>query len=293
LNVRKWNDRKILGKRFPRQEQVKKYAAEVKMSQTISPEVHGGGYRKSVTEDKARMQDAIPASARESIGKIGFWSAVLTTLSSCAYGIAVIVYMVSSLPSLTSSQSPGWSGIEPFLAAFQPIQMLPVIPSLILAPAFTALMVSIHYYASEARKIWSCLGLAFTLIYATMALMNYMVQLLPVWRSLANNETDGLAMFVLGNPHSIFWALAYSYFFMNIGMLFSAQVFGGDPLRNRIRLLFILNGLSGLVTLFSAVLDSPPIYLLGSLVVWCPIFTLAAAYVALLFRRQTLEASSG
>jgi hypothetical protein len=79
---------------------------------------------------------------------------------------------------------------------------------------------------------------------------------------------------------------------MNIAMLFSAQVFGGDPLRNRIRLLFILNGLSGLVTLLSAVLDSPPIYLLGSLVVWCPIFTLAAAYVALLFRRQTRAAGS-
>jgi hypothetical protein len=262
------------------------------MSQTISPEVHGPGYRKSVPEDKARVQDAIPASARATISKIGFWSAVLTTLCSCAYGIAVIVYMVSSLPSLASSQPAGWTGIEPFLDAFQPIQMLPVIPSLILAPAFTALMVSIHYYASEDRKIWSCLGLAFTLIYATMALINYMVQLLPVWRSLANHETDGLAMLVLGNPHSIFWALAYSYFFMNLAMLFSAQVFGGDPLLDRIRLLFILNGLSGLVILLSAALDSPPIYLLGSLVVWCPIFTLAAAYVAMLFRRQTLEAGS-
>jgi hypothetical protein len=266
--------------------------AEVKMSQTISREVHGRGYGKSVAGDKAFMQDALPTSARASIGKIGFWSAVLTTLCSCAYGIAVIVYMVSSLPALASSQPAGWTGIQTFLVAFQPIQMLPVIPSLILAPAFTALMVSIHYYAPEDRKIWSCLGLAFTLIYATIALINYMVQLLPVWRSLENNETDGLAMFVLGNPHSIFWALAYSYFFMNIAMLFSAQVFGGDPLRNRIRLLFILNGLSGLVTLLSAVMDSPPIYLLGSLIVWCPIFTLAAAYVALLFRRQVLEAGS-
>jgi hypothetical protein len=200
--------------------------------------------------------------------------------------------MVSSLPTLASSQPVGWTGIETFLAAFQPIQMLPVIPSLILAQAFTALMVSIHYYASEDRKIWSCLGLAFTLIYATMALINYMVQLLPVWRSIANHERDGLAMFVLGNPHSIFWALAYSYFFMNLAMLFSAQVFGGDPLRRRIRVLFVLNGLSGSVTLLSAALDSPPIYLLGSLVVWCPIFTLAAAYVALLFRRQAIEASS-
>ena len=66
-------------------------------------------------------------------------------------------------------------------------------------------------------------------------------------------------MYVLGNPHSIFWALAYAYIFMNLAMLFSAMVFAGNRLENRIRLLFILNGISGIVTLASAFLDSPPV----------------------------------
>ena len=147
-------------------------------------------------------------------------------------------------------------------------------------------MVSIHSYAAEDKKIWSRLGLAFTLIYACMAAMNYMIQLLPVWRSINNGETDGLAMYVLGNPHSIFWGLAYAYIFMNLAMLFSAMVFAGNPLENRIRLLFILNGVSAIVTLASAFLDSPPVYLLGSLVIWCPVFTAAAVSVAVLFRRN-------
>jgi hypothetical protein len=112
-----------------------------------------------------------------------------------------------------------------------------------------------------------------------------MIQLLPVWRSINNGETDGLAMFVLGNPHSIFWGLAYVYLFMNLAMLFTAPVFTGDRLENGIRLLFILNGVSVVVTLASAIVDSPPFYLLGSLVIWCPIFTAAAILVAVLFKR--------
>jgi hypothetical protein len=163
--------------------------------------------------------------------------------------------------------------------------MLPLIPSLFLAPAFTALMVSIHSYASEDKKIWSSLGLAFTLIYASMAAMNYMIQLLPVWRSINNGETNGLAMYVLGNPHSIFWGLAYAYIFMNVAMLFSAMVFAGTPLKNRIRLLFVMNGVSAVFTLASAFLDNYQIYLVGSLVFWCPVFTAAALSVAVLFKR--------
>jgi hypothetical protein len=234
---------------------------------------------------QGRIQNLASAPAMLTISKVGWWSAVLTSLCSLGYGMAVIAVMVYSLSAGSSSQAGGWTGIDAFLATFQPIQMLPVIPSLLLAPAFTALMVSIHSYAAEDRKIWSRLGLAFTLIYAAMAATNYMTQLLPVWRSINHGETDGLAMFVLGNPHSIFWGLAYAYIFMNLAMLFTAPVFYAGPLESRIRLLFILNGVSGAVTLACAFLDSPPLYLLGSLVIWCPVFTAAAVSVARLFSK--------
>ena len=60
-----------------------------------------------------------------------------------------------------------------------------------------------------------------------MASINYIVQLTVVRLSILNRETDGLAMFVMGNPHSIFWALASAYIFMNLAMLFAAPVFEG------------------------------------------------------------------
>lgn len=220
------------------------------------------------------------------VSLIGYWSALLTAFFSLAFGLAVIVTMVASLSSLSASAPQGWTGIDGFLATFQPVQMLPVIPSLFLAPAFTALMVSIHYYSSPDKKIWSHLGLSFTLIYATTATINYMVQLIPVWRSIVNNESDGLAMFVLGNPHSFFWALTYAYVFMHLAMWFTAPVFSGSGLEKWIRRLFILNGLSMVVTLSGTVVDSPPYYLLGALLVWCPVFTAATITLAILFRRN-------
>jgi hypothetical protein len=253
------------------------------MAQIIIPDITERGSSESIFQYQEEIQKS--ASTTVTISKIGFWSAVLTGLSSIGYGIAVIAFFVYVLSDPASYQAEGWTGINTFLVAFQPMQMLPVIPSLLLAPAFTALMVSIHSYAAEDKKIWSLLGLAFTLIYATMAAMNYMIQLLPVWRSINNGETDGLAMFVLGNPHSIFWGLAYAYIFMNLAMLVSAPVFAGSHLKNRIRLLFILNGVSGVFTIASAVLDSPPIYLLGSLIFWCPVFIAAVGSVAVLFNR--------
>jgi hypothetical protein len=257
---------------------------EVEMSQMSIPEAIGREPGEKILRDQARIPHSANTSDAMTTGKIGWWFAVLTALCSMGYGLAVIAVLVSSLTSQSSSPAAGWSGINAFLTSFQPVQMLPVIPSLLLAPAFTGLMVTVYSYAAEDKKIWGLLGLAFTLIYAAMAAINYMVQLLPVWRSISGGETDGLAMFVLGNPHSIFWGLAYAYIFMNLGMMFSAQVFTGDPLKKRIRLLFLLNGASGVITIGSALLDSPPFYLIGSLVVWCPIFTAAAVSTARLFK---------
>jgi len=224
-------------------------------------------------------------SMPKSVSQVGFWSAVLATLFSIGYGIAVIVTMISTMMATAIDTPPGWHGIDSFVASFQPIQMLSLIPSLLLAPTFVVLMVSLHYYASLDKKIWSQLGIAFALIYAVMASINYILQLTVVRLSIVNKETDGLAMFVMGNPHSIFWALASAYIFMNLAMLFVAPVFYGGRLERWIRWLFIANGASVVVTIFGVGVDSPAIYLLVSLVPWCIIFSLATALVAMLFRR--------
>ena len=224
------------------------------------------------------------AGASAALKQLGFWSAVLAAVFSIGYGLAVIVMIIATSTSTTTA-APGWQGVEAYLAVFQPIVMLPLIPSLLLAPTFVVLMVCVHSYASNTKKLWSQLGLAFAIVYAAMACINYIVQLTVVRLSILNRETDGLAMFVMGNPHSIFWALASAYVFMNLAMLFAAPVFGGGKLERWIRWLFLANGASAIITIFGIVVDSPLIYLLGSLVPWCVIFSAATILLAVLFRR--------
>ncbi len=219
----------------------------------------------------------------DSVRQLGFWSALLSSTCSIGYGVALIITMLS-MPAPTDAPA-GWQGIVSFVATFQPIQMLSLIPSLLLAPAFVVLMVSLHYYAAPDKKIWSHLGIAFTLIYATMATINYMLQLTAVRLSILNKETDGLAMFVMGNPHSLFWVMASCYVFMNLAMLFTAPVFDGGRLERRIRRLFYANGATVIITVLGVVVDTKAVYLLGSLVPWCVVFSTATALVAVLFRR--------
>jgi hypothetical protein len=219
----------------------------------------------------------------KAVSQLGFWAALLSTLLGIGYGLAVIIMAASQ--SKTGSAA-GWTDIEAYLATFSPILMLPLVPSLLLAPAFTALMVCIHAYAAPEKRIWSQLGLAYTLIYAGMAFTNYIVQLVSVQRSLLAGETDGLAMLVHGNPHSIFWSLVSAYIFMNLAMLFVAPVFQGGRLETWIRRFFLLNGCSVVLTIATLWLDSPAGFLLGSLVIWCPIFSIATALLVVLFSRM-------
>ncbi len=240
---------------------------------------------RALPDQKSVSKDAALA-ASSPVYRLGFWSAVFATLSGIGYGIAVIVLMISSMTSAADTP-PGWQGIEAYVNSFQFIQMLPLIPSLVLAPAFMVLMVSIHYDAPQAKKIWSHLGIAFTIVYAVMACINYIVQLTVVRLSILNRETDGLAMFAMGNSHSIFWALASAYAFMNLAMLFAAPVFEGGKLERWIRGLFYANGASVIATIFGVVVDAPWVYLLGSLVPWCVVFAPATALLTVLFARAT------
>lgn len=244
---------------------------------------------RSAQANAQELQNQVARTQRV-IGQVGQWSAIATAVCSIGYGLAVIALMVDSFTTGAATQAAGWTGIEDFLATFRPVLMLPLYPSLLLVPAFTALMVSIHSFATEEKKIWSRLGLAFTLMYASLAAWNYLVQLLPVWQSIRSGDADGLAMFAMGNPGSIFWGLVYCYGFMNLGMLFAGLIFGGTRQENRIRLLFLLNGASLVVTLGSALIGSPPFYLLGSLVIWCPVFTAAVICTAVFFQRMVREA---
>src|SRR5512144_2464534 len=91
--------------------------------------------------------------------RIGFWSALATTLFGFGYGLAVILMIISNLSS--GEAASGWQGIAAYQAAFRPILMVPLYPSLLLAPVFATLMVCVHYYTKPAKRIWSHIALVY------------------------------------------------------------------------------------------------------------------------------------
>ena len=91
--------------------------------------------------------------------RLGFWSAAVIA-------VLVVLIDVGMIASALLFPMNTITSIEDYAGSFSSIQMLPFVPSLILAPLFVVLMLSIHHTAPEDKKILTQLGLAFALICA-------------------------------------------------------------------------------------------------------------------------------
>jgi hypothetical protein len=98
--------------------------------------------------------------------------------------------------------------------------------AMLLVVVYVILLVSIHTYAAQNKKIYSQIGLSFALIAAGILLSDYYVQFSVVPISLMNQETDGIALLTQYNAHGIFIVLEeLGYLLMSLSFLFLAPVF--------------------------------------------------------------------
>ena len=177
------------------------------------------------------------------------------------------------------------TSIEDYAGSFSSIQMLPFIPSLLLAPLFVVLMLSIHHTAPEDKKILTQLGLAFGLICASILSLHYYIQLTVVQQGLLNNQLVGLWQFAAPNPHSFFWTFAaLGYGFMGLALIFTAPAFAGKSER-AIRWLFIAIGLVGVGFLVGNALGFFVADIFASFM-WGVIFPVATILLAKKFRKS-------
>jgi len=214
----------------------------------------------------------------KTVNRIGFWSAILTTVWTIWFIVAFGSYM-SSLPS-------EWPGIEAFAASFEPIPYIAwVIPCLLLTLTFPVVMSCIHYYVPDDKKIWSLLGLVFAVMYGAVLAANYWVLLTLVRESLLSGYTEGLEWFVIGSPHSITNTIeGIGYGFMGLAAIFVSQVFDGNRLGIWLQRLFIVNGAAGIAGVILGGLGMI-VATMVSLALWCVTFPVATAMVAILFKR--------
>ncbi len=212
---------------------------------------------------------------------LGFWAALLTA-------IFVILFVISTFVFLP----PDWHGIQSYAKSFNSLQLVPEIPCVVFAVTIIVLMVSLHYYVSEENRIFSLLGIAFAIIYATIIWSNAYLQLFVVRLNILQGQLEGLAVLAMPNLHSVFFALeAIGYGFLSVAVLAISPVFTGGRLANWIRALFIMIGVVGIYGMVIALFDQPVLILAG-LGVWNLLFPISMVLLCIFFKNANQQTRS-
>ena len=203
---------------------------------------------------------------------LGYWSGFLASLFS-------IIYIVGQLAEWF-----GWlgSGGGPENASTALGLVVLLLPSLLLAPSFALLMLCVHYYAPEDRKVWSHAGVIFAVIYTVMVSINYYVQLTLVVPHMMRGEIESIRPFLFTPFDSFIYSVdVLGYSFMSMSTLFAAFVFTGIGLERTARRFMIANGL--LIPFLALQIYYHPLIWPASL--WAITFPGASISLTMLFKR--------
>lgn len=189
---------------------------------------------------------ANPASYYANV--LGFYASILTAaLTAVTFAIAFLT------PPISGSSCTKDCIDYPYLdiVARVPRDYLWMVPAMVLTFVYFVLMVCIHHYASEDKKVFSQIGLSVALAAAAILIVDYFVQVSVIQPSLENGETDGIALLTQYNPHGLFIALEdIGYLLMAVSFLFAAPVFSGrGGVERAIRWIFITAFLLALLAL--------------------------------------------
>jgi hypothetical protein len=216
--------------------------------------------------------------------RIGSWSAVLATIGAIGFAIGIVVNIVL-LPG------PAWTGdIGAYAAKYSSLGMaVTVVPSLLIVPAFVALVASLHGVAREERRPMLLLALVFAAVYAATVGTNYFLQLIVVRQNLEAGTTEGMALLAMPNPHSIFWAFEFmGYFWQGLAAGLVALAMSGGRLQWWIRWLFASVSFAGAVGIIASIVGvssfTDPLMIVGT-APWLIAFPTATALCAAYFNR--------
>lgn len=165
--------------------------------------------------------------------KVGYWASVLSA------SFALIWFITFNMKDYFQ-KVPDWKDLEAYAQSFTITRHLYIYPSMLLALTYLILLVCVYRILPESKKLWSLIALAFGILYATMASINYNIQAVAVRLSLRSGETGGTEMFLPDNTHSVFNALANTYVYMALSMFFIAFAFSGNGREKWIRIILLI-----------------------------------------------------
>ena len=149
--------------------------------------------------------------------KIGYYVSVFTTiLTVITFGIAVCTPPLSG-PFCTADcfQYPYYDIISRF-----PRDYYWMYPAIILSFSYLIMMICIHHFAPDEKKLFTQIGLSFAVISTSILSLDYFVQVSFIQPALLAGETEAIAVISQYNPHGLFIILEEMGFItMNISFL--------------------------------------------------------------------------
>ena len=146
----------------------------------------------------------------------GFYASItLSVMTIISFGLGI-------------TATPGGRVLYPYLDTLKlfPRDYFWMVSAMVFILAYAVMMVSIHSTVPEENKIFSQIGIVFTIFSAVILLADYYIQLSVVPVSLMNNEITGITLITQYNPHGIFIVLEeLGYIMMSLSFLFMAFVF--------------------------------------------------------------------
>jgi MFS family permease len=216
--------------------------------------------------------------------RLGFWSGSWAAAAAVGFPLAVLIAAVAF-------PQPAWTGdAAGFAAAFTHPWAWSVgeVFSLLIIPGWVGLAVAIHTAAPQQRRPFSLAGLVLTGAYVATVGANDLIQITTVRLNLTAGTTEGLAVWIKDNPHSLFYPLeTIGYLWQALAALLAAAVLTGPGIRRWIRWLFGAVAVSGVWGLAATVLGlgfQDPFFLAG-MALYAVAFPLGAALCAVVFRR--------
>ena len=207
------------------------------------------------------------------VSTLGYWSALLAAAFSITYIVGQIAEWLGLLGSGGGPENPS--------TALGLIVLL--LPSLLLAPSFSLMMLCVHYYAGDDKKVWSHAGIMFATIYSVMICINYYVQLTLVVPHMIRGNVESIRPFLFTPFDSFIYSVdVLGYSFMSLSTLFAAFVLTGTGLEQTARRFMIANGL--LIPFLALQIYYHPLIWLASF--WAITFPGLTISLATLFKRR-------
>jgi hypothetical protein len=159
--------------------------------------------------------------------------------------------------------------------------ILPVAPSLLLAPTFAIMMVAVYHAAPDNRKIWGHIALVIATLYAAIASIVYVTWLFVLEPHVMRGTGASITAFAFGPGTFLQMLDGMAYFYSCLAAFFTAPLFAEKGLERWLRWTAIANGIVAVPVFLSYIYFNIALGIWWSMTI--PLFTML---LAVYFKRR-------